>query len=282
MTVQCEAGCRAFVATLILLAMTSCDSGDFADPSLPIAMAPKSVALDSLTGSATSVDADGASQITLVAHVPNGVRDSVPSVSFSTTGGTFAGAPPGASTLTVNTDTGGRARAVLVAPTTQGTIYIQAKAMGTTLVSNVLATPALADTIIVSTARPTVTADRSTPDTITVTATLLRKVGAVSAGVGVQFSADSLIVDPVAVDKIKVGPVFTAPTVSGAGGTVTIRYSPGLTLYRGPVTIVAATRTSKGIASATTTIFVVAPPTAKSSVIQTSMQSNSPSARSVP
>ncbi|MEO8624235.1 MAG: hypothetical protein ABI625_24355 [bacterium] len=202
----------------------------------------------SFTQSADSISADGSSQIQLEASVPDNLRNTVSTVYFTATGGSFGAT---GATVSVAVDTKGKAHASLTAPATPMLIHVTASALSTVMTDTIRAVTALPDTMFATTPRLVIRADTvSTVDTITVSVQLLRKTGTASAGLTVDWAAT-------AANGVK--PIFTALTVSSAAGVITCKYSPGLTNYKGPVTVTASTKGVGGTISASTVVYVLPP-----------------------
>jgi hypothetical protein len=151
------------------------------------------VGVTAVTIQETSVDADGASTITVLATVPSNAPASNRKVQFSTTLGTLAPSTatgPGAPTsnLTVDADADGHAIAVLRASRSTGTAVVTARTGTIARSDSVQFTTAYPEWIDVE---PLVAAlKRGAAASTTVSAVLRRSVGWVSTGLRVFFEAD--------------------------------------------------------------------------------------------
>lgn len=251
-TMHLETSTRRMAAsTILLLVAMSCSSAT--DVVAPPAALP-TAALDSMRVSSRSISADGAGQIIISAFVPSTMLEKVTTVYFTTTGGTLGSG----TAVNAAVNDRGVARAVLTAPTAPTVIFVSASAYATVKTDSILATVALPDTMSVSAASALIRADTLTVvNEVAVTAQLTRKSGNVSSGLTVEWSATA---------PNGIAPVFSAVTLSNTTGVATAKYSPGLTSYRGPVTITVKTKGSTGATlSASTVVYLLPPEAAKSS-----------------
>lgn len=244
------------VGWIVLSAACSADASGTYDPEAP---PPGKAGLIAFAAAVHRADADGATQIKLTATLDQAVQLVRPYVAFSTTAGSLV--PGGTSIATVTPDIGGSAIVVLVAPSAPGVAYLRAGADTTVRTDSVVFVRALPSRINLEPKRFTLISDTlATSQDDTLIVTLTRDVGVVTAGTLVSFSATTTIGPPA---------VFAGVSTSNAAGVVTMRYSPGLTKYRGPVTITATTTGQDGSPLvAQTTVQIIAPLASKTGAIQ--------------
>ena len=228
---------------VILLTVAGCELEKFTLPT------PAVSALDTFIVSSRSLVADGASQVIMTAIVPPPMRGKVTSVQFTTTSGSFGAS---ATSITAAVNDSGRARAVLTAPGAPTVIFVSASAFATVKTDSIFASVALPDTMSVSAAGALLRADTLTVvNEVLVTAQLTRRNGMAGSGLTVEWSASA---------ANGVSPVFSAVTLSSASGVATAKYSPGLTSYRGPVTVTAKTKGANGGTLTASAIVYLLPP----------------------
>lgn len=181
-----------------------------------------------LTVNPPTIPADGVSVAMLKARVPAGTREENRQVTFTTSAGTFVdGAIVSSDPIIIEADVNGIAVVQLRSTVQVGFAIVRAKAGSLVDQDTVSFGLALPEQIVVS-------ADRfvlqvSTADSTTVTATLLRAGGVATEGTVVQFTAED--------DQGGALGGFSSVTPSDATGHATAVYSPGVTAYRGDVTI---------------------------------------------
>lgn len=180
-----------------------------------------------------TIPADGASTATLKARVPAGAMPDDRLVIFSTSAGTFVdGSIVSSDPIEIPADVHGIATVQLRSELAAGSAIVRAEAGSVARkgrVHFVLAAPqqvfVTSDTLVLSV---------GASDTAGVEATLFRTQGVPSVGLPVEWSA----VDPVG------APVggFTSVTLSDDQGKATATYAPGITAFRGDVTLRALVR----------------------------------------
>ncbi len=214
-------GTRVLGLFAMLLSALACDTHHLIDPLSPATNLAKFGAV-SHTG-----PADGATLDELVAQVTTRSADSPAEVTFSASGGTLVAATGTGSTLTLGATSGGGATLQLRAPNAVGLVFVRASVGDVTLQDTVLFVRALPNRVDVE---PNVFTVQVTPSaTVTISAYLRRDIGVVTPGTPVAFSISA----PGGADAGVLG----APSPSDSQGVATVKYSPGVTSYRGPVTI---------------------------------------------
>lgn len=160
--------------------------------------------------------ADGASLLRVTASVAPGVAPSTRSVSFTTTLGSFGNQ----ANTTSDADGDRQAVALLTASPTPGTALVTAKLGSTVIRREVTFERALAESIEIGSAAPSVTSGFAS--SLLLTITLRRSTGKPTAGDTVSLSASAGL--------------LSRPTRSSADGLITASFTPG-ELPAGPVTI---------------------------------------------
>lgn len=242
-------GRRSGLALLALLA--ACDGGydrsEFKTPTDP-----GSQFLVLSAEGETLLPADGASQLRIVARIsPDATsRD----IDFSTSAGTLTGGTGTSGTLrTVTADSSGRAEVVLQSASTPGTAVVTAQVKGVFQVAQSLSVAfdrALPDRLLLGLDKLTVM--DSADDQITVTATLLRERGMVTAGTEVTFTATR--------DDTggRFGIFNPSAAVTASDGTATVRFSPADRGFTGRATVTARAPNGR-TASASFQVVAVTP-----------------------
>ena len=244
---QTRAAAGCITVCLLTVIFGACDDG--AGPVQPTSRVGASIKTFSVPK--TPLEADGLTHATLSVVLVPGSTLIRPYISFATTAGVLL---PGASaTASVVPDGSLSASAILVAPTLPGVAFVRVDADTSTRSDSVIFVAALPDSIAVAPTSILVKANSTTmADTTVLRAVLWRMKGSVSPGARVTFVAS-----PIA----GVTPQFGAATSSDANGIVTIRFSPGLTSYSGPIAITATTAGAGGTPIvAHTTVTVIAAP----------------------
>jgi hypothetical protein len=193
---------------------------------------------------AASAPADGATLTAITASIPADARADRRTVAFSTTAGTFEGATREAS---VAADSSGQAVARLRAPLDTGEATVRVTAGGVTRVVTVRFDRAFPDTVLLDANPFGVRADAA--HAVIVTATLRRGVGRPSRLTPVTFTATA----PAGGEVGRFGPA----TLSDSTGVVTVRFTPGVTAYRGPVVLQATAPRASGVVTGRVTVDVV-------------------------
>jgi hypothetical protein len=194
-----------------------------------------------------SAPADGASASNLTVAISPLIAAGARTVTFTTNNGSFA---PGSNTLSIQVPAGAdlTATAVLYSPLQIGNALVTAAVAGASQQIPLRFERALPDLVTLQLSDITVT--DSTSGKLTVTATLLRNVGAVTPGTAVTFQATRN-------DTGAPFGLFTGnPTVTAAGGVATATFSPGGSGYRGPAQMTARAENGK---TATLDFQVTAP-----------------------
>jgi hypothetical protein len=200
--------------------------------------------VSTLTVAPKTALADGQTLITVSAVASPGITRL--QVTFTTSDGTFLQATPGPS-ITVDADADGRASALLRTSITVGTVVVGATANGKTIRDTVFFTRAFPDRIDVE---PSVFELKATAgNTIQLDAFLRRATGSVSLGTLADFSATRS-------NGTAIG-IFGAPQPSDQTGKVTVKFTPGDSSFRGPISLVAKVTTPNGIIQGSTMITVV-------------------------
>jgi hypothetical protein len=215
---------------------------------IPITFRP--VPADSIlrfAASSYAAEADGQSVVTIAVRVSPFLRDAGRTVRFETTAGTFVTNATNAerTSATVVADQRDSARVDLRVPAGATTGWVRATVGGFTQEVPVVFRPALPDTILVDVAAFTVTANQET----TITARLVRAVGAVARGSIVRFEAVNQAGQ-------RVGQ-FRGVTPSGETGIATAIFSTVGVTPGTEVTIHASV--GDGARRGTATVTVVAP-----------------------
>jgi hypothetical protein len=168
-----------------------------------------------LAGSSTSLPADGASTVTLIAKIPEEATARV--VTFKTTAGTFIGASADGRSIDVKADPRGRAQVDLRSLTRTGEAQVVAEIASVVGRMSITFTHALPESLALDAGSFALKA--SFTDSATITATLRRTVGVPTEGTVVTFSAE----DP---NGISIGR-FRSLTTSDTGGKATALFSAG-------------------------------------------------------
>lgn len=194
-----------------------------------------------------SAPADGASASNLTVAISPLIAAGARTVTFTTNNGSFA--PTGsAPSIQVPARADLTATAVLYSPTQIGNALVTAAVAGASQQIPLRFDRALPDLVTLQLSDITVT--DSTAGKLTVTATLLRNVGAVTPGTAVTFQATRN-------DTGAPFGLFTGnPTVTAAGGIATATFSPAGSGYRGPAQMTARAENGK---TATLDFKVTAP-----------------------
>lgn len=173
----------------------------------------------------STAPADGRSLSSVVATVAAGLPEGRRTVTFSASPTNIA-----LSQASVVADGSNRAITDMTSATTTGAVRITATVDGTSASGTIQLIPALPDSILVAVSAPTVRATAT--DNVTVTVTLARDTGTVTAGTVVVLRA----VDGTGAS---VG-TFSASTTSNASGTATAQFFPGVAAPIGAITIIAS------------------------------------------
>lgn len=214
---------RAHLCIAALLSVVACDHRHLIGPAGPEA------ALADFVAKPRSAPADGTSLVTLVATVTRRDATRPAPVTFSTSGGALISSAASAQTVTIGATSADTATVQVRAPRDSALVYVRATAGDVTKKDSIVFTRALPESIQLE---PNPFAIQASPSaSVVVTAYLRRSVGLVSPGTPLRFSATA----PNGADPGILG----VPSVSDSQGVVTIKYSPGTTSYRGPVTVTA-------------------------------------------
>lgn|GEM_PF-6298004 len=214
------------------------DRSDFDNPTAP---GNGYLTLSTESG-ATSLPADGASELVLVVSIsPDATRRTI---EITTSAGTLAGGTGSdGTTRTVTADSTGRARATLKSGTAVATAIVTARVTEASQVGQTLEIRferALPDRLVLELTKLTVE-DRA-DDQLGATATLHREVGRVSEGTEVTFEAT----------RDDTGAPFglftSSAATSDADGRAMVMFSPAASGYTGPATLTA--RTANGVEAA--------------------------------
>jgi hypothetical protein len=186
-------------------------------------------ALVRLSTSTSSAPADGATPVRVYADIASGLPSGQRTVSFTTSLGGFGAPASQTPTATATADASNRATVDLFGPSDSvGQARVTATVGGTTVQTFVDFVRAYPDTIVVSPSKLQLQASAS--DSLTVTITLLRNLGTVTAGT------------PVTVKVLKPNNedlqfLINGVAPSGTGGTTQATVSAGATTYRGTAII---------------------------------------------
>jgi hypothetical protein len=184
-----------------------------------------------ISTSKSSVPADGASVIQVIADIAPGLQGTQRSVTFTTSVGKFVDG--GGTTVTATAGVDNRAVVDLQAPDTPTIARVAASANGAKAETSVTCIAALPERVEVD-----VKFSIAANEDATVTAKLSRTIGKVTKDRVVTWSA----VDN---DGKAIG-VFHNVHVSAADETATTLFTPNGTAYRGPITIKASTPSASG------------------------------------
>lgn len=190
--------------------------------------------------------ADGTSIVNLKITIDTVVRPANNQVTVTTTAGALlpAGTP---TTLTANDS--GFAYAQLRAPTDAGTAIVTFVAAGAVHVERVTFAPAQPDRVQLTASALAIKAGPL--NTIDLTAQLLRKVGTVSPGATVVFSADT------AGGKTGNLGVFSPKSLTSSTNTIGAKFSAGNTAFLGPAIVrVLVTRDNVSVSDSITVQIV--------------------------
>ena len=193
----------------------------------------------------SSAPADGATLSTFAVQVAPALTNQP--VSFTATAGRFQ--PEGAATVERRADGSGRASVDLASPGTLTTAHVRATAGNVTREVAIDYVRALPNRITVST-QGKIQVRAGTTDTITVTATFLRDVGAVTEGTAATFRATDGTGQ-------SLGFFREVTTIAGTPRTASASFVPGETTYRGLATIFVGAEGSG--ATGTVVVEIIAP-----------------------
>lgn len=197
--------------------------------------------LDSLNAPLTWT-ADGVSPVEIVATVDSIVPKDKRKVTFTSTTLGFAGA----ASVSVLADSQRLARAFLNPPSDSTTVRIIATLETGARTVQIVFHRALADRIELSSSAFQI--DTGYASAIDITAVLRRNYGSVSPAAHVTWHANIPGTGPI-------GQFSKPESTTDASGTATVKYTLGVTAYRGPIAISAATAGSDGVEK-TAVIFV--------------------------
>jgi hypothetical protein len=203
----------------LLAAAGACNGHEVTDPNA-------SGVLD-LALSAHQAPADGATVVQVTGTVDRDTRGDARKLIFTTGAGAFTDG--GEKTVTVAVDENGVATVGLRAPTDSGVVRVRVSAGAAERVDSVLFTRAAPEQVLVEPEKFAVSAGLL--HEIRVTAQLRRGLGVVTPGTAVAFRAFK------EGTQEEIGQ-FGVATLSDTAGVVTVRYTPGNTVYRGRVRIV--------------------------------------------
>jgi hypothetical protein len=201
-----------------------------------------------LEASPQAVPADGASTTLVTARVYLAAAPTVREVKFTTTVGAFTG---GSASIAVPVDATGVARAQLRAPPDTASAIVTATAGSATRTAVVAFVPAPPTRLEVVAERFAVQAGLA--NSIAITATPLRAIGAPSSGTLVTFSADTIGGTGGSFGQ------FSTRSVLVRSGPATTRFSPGETSFRGRVVVRAVATMGGQSVSDSTVVTVTAP-----------------------
>jgi hypothetical protein len=234
-----------FVVFCVCAGMTACNGDAFTARQDDQRVVREHLALDvSVTGESA---ADGASVLLLTAKLSGGAVPSGAVATFSSSVGTFL--PTNASTASVAFGPDATVAMQLRAPATPSDAIVRTTVRDLLQVRTVSFTAALPDTLLLQPRDSFTVRAEPAGGQIFLTATLLRRVGSVSAGAMITFT-----------DSLPTGRAgaFRAATRSDASGRAEVPYTPGLTdtTNRGPRRIFACANGVNRIVCGSTTVFV--------------------------
>lgn len=185
----------------------------------------------------TNIPADGSSVSTLTARISAGTPDEERVVTFSASAGSFVdGNIVSNFPIEVEADSHGVAVAQLRSASTPGIAIVRAKAGSTVSRGKVRFGVAAPERIDVTTSLFVLHV--SSFDTATITATLRRSSGVATSGTTVSFTAEDAAGMPIG--------GFANVTASDPNGQAFAEFDPGVTAYRGDVTIRASVQPAGG------------------------------------
>lgn len=187
-------------------------------------------ALVRISTSTASAPADGATPVRVFADIASGLPSGQRTVTFTTSLGGFGAPASQTATATATADGSNRATVDLFGPSDSvGQARVTATVGGTTVQTFVDFVRATPDTVVVSPSKQQLQASAS--DSLTLTVTLLRNLGTVTAGTPVTVR----VLRPDTNEDLNFLINGLAP--SGAGGTTQATISAGSTTHRGPALI---------------------------------------------
>jgi len=194
-----------------------------------------------------TIPADGTSVATLTARISAGTPEDERTVTFSSSAGSFVdGNIISNLPIQVEADSRGIAVVQLRSTASPGSALVRAKAASGSDSGKVRFGVAPPESVDVTTSL--VVLHVLFFDTATITATLRRSKGFASAGTVVSFSAEDSTGMPIG--------GFANVTASDENGEATAEFDPGVTAYRGDVTITASVQPAGGGAPVTGTTKV--------------------------
>ena len=229
---------KARLIPILVLMVVGCK--EKGDPSEPLNEVPPT-----LTVSERNITADGVST-TVVSIEKGSGRER--EVVLGTTSGVFV--PSNTSSVALPLSDNAPSIAILRSPTSEGKAYIVASVGKDLLRDSVTFTRAHPEAIRIESDKFAVAAKPTEEARITVQ--LSRLSGSLQSGTQIEMNARNN-------DGVTVGRFSTIP-IADANGTASVRYTPGNTSYRGPVTITAAVTTPNRTISSATVVDVIDPP----------------------